>query len=317
MGEFRGYSLTEAFHNKNAGFSRWTTGSKNGRMYFLKEFINPVYPTDYTLAADIRKAGMKICSEYEERTKQVLERVNLASDGNIIRILEFFREGAHYYQISEQVTDLLPTPQLVNYPMQERLMACYLLAHSIARLHEEGVVHADIKESNVLLHKTAAGRIVPKLIDFGSSYLESQPVTDSEDLGGDQLYLSPEAFLFILGEGKQPGKTIDNFALGLLMHQYLTGELPGYDTKEYLYPYESVLDEKPLAISDKLTGEVRQMVTGLLVGEPEQRLSAEGAEKVLHTILFPGIPFRTEAVAEEPKKSARTMDDFFHMAGDL
>lgn len=327
MEEFRQYTLNEPFQNKNAGFSRWTTGKRGGREYFLKEFLNPVFPTDFTLAADLRTAKVKICQEYEDYTKELLARVNAASDGNIVRVLEFFREGAHYYEVSERVTNLISLSGLAEGPMQDRLMVCYLLAHSIARLHEEGVVHADVKETNVLLHRTPAGKIVPKLIDFGSSYLESRPVSESDDLGGDQLYLAPEAFLFILGEEKQPGKEIDDFALGLLMHQYLTGKLPDYDTKEYLYPYESVLDDHPLGISDKLTGEIRQMVNGLLEGEPAQRLSAKEAEKILHAALFPGMAFRTESAQKKPdesrhapagdKKKNRTMDDFFHMAGDL
>ena len=40
------YELLAPFQNKNAGFSRWTYAVKDKKAYFLKEFLNPVYPME-------------------------------------------------------------------------------------------------------------------------------------------------------------------------------------------------------------------------------------------------------------------------------
>ena len=56
MGEvLNGYKLLAPFQNRDAGFSRWTTGEKDGKVYFIKEFLNPVYPADSSLSEQITK----------------------------------------------------------------------------------------------------------------------------------------------------------------------------------------------------------------------------------------------------------------------
>jgi len=43
-----GYRLLQPLKSENAGFSRWTIAAKNGRQWFLKELMNPVYPPDHS-----------------------------------------------------------------------------------------------------------------------------------------------------------------------------------------------------------------------------------------------------------------------------
>ena len=60
------YELLEPFDNKNAGFSRWTCANKNGRTYFLKEFLDPVYPTEESLSSELCQQRIRECEEYEK-----------------------------------------------------------------------------------------------------------------------------------------------------------------------------------------------------------------------------------------------------------
>ena len=62
-----GYELMAPFSNKNAGFSRWTLANKDNREYFLKEFINPVYPSDMFLSEQIKQQRIEECKEFEKR----------------------------------------------------------------------------------------------------------------------------------------------------------------------------------------------------------------------------------------------------------
>ena len=291
---FQGYALNAPFQNSNAGFSRWTTGRKGGKDYFLKELINPVYPTDYSLAEDLRRDGIQICNAFVKRRIELLRRVNDASDGSIIRVNELFRHEAHFYEVSEYVRDQITYDELQRETSSAKLTVCALLMHSLARLHKAGVIHADIKETNVLLHRTKSGTVVPKLIDYGSSFLSDENPEARDDLGGDQLYLSPEAFLFIMGDGPHPGTGTDLFAAGLLLHQYLTGNLPVYDTQKYLYPYEVVLDSGELLADPAVSGEIRQLIEGLLLKEPGSRPSAARAEEIFRAELL-----RTGVFAEQ------------------
>ncbi|PWI04928.1 serine/threonine protein kinase [Streptomyces sp. NWU339] len=91
------------------------------------------------------------------------------------------------------------------------------LAHALAHAHEAGIVHRDVKPSNILLD--ASHR--PYLTDFGiSRLLDATTRTATGTLIGTAAYLSPEQVL-----GQSVGRPADVYALGLVLLECLTGRL--------------------------------------------------------------------------------------------
>ncbi|MFI7439825.1 serine/threonine-protein kinase [Nonomuraea indica] len=116
---------------------------------------------------------------------------------------------------------------LDGVPLAERLLAGPLpwreaaaTAARVARVleaaHEQGIVHRDVSAENVLL--TASG---PKLLDFGIAAVAGDP----DDERGTPPYVSPER---VTGAPVHPAA--DVYALGVLLHQMLTGVTPYPET---------------------------------------------------------------------------------------
>ena len=276
------YELLQPLQNQDAGFSRWTFALRDGQEYFLKEFMDPIYPTDPNLSEKLRAGRIQECREFEKKRIRLYQAVDDASDGNAVRIIDFFRRGSHYYIATPRVVKAqISFERIVALPLYQRALLCRSMAHTVMRLHKLHLVHSDIKETNIILCPARNGNLTTKLIDFDASFFEDDPPVNEDELGGDQVYLSPEGCRFFCGEEVQLTCAMDVFSLGLLFHQYLTGKLPEFDTEEYFYAHEAVLDGQKLIVSQNLDPRLREMIEQMLDVDPEKRCTMEAVYRIL------------------------------------
>lgn len=309
------YELLAPFQNKSAGFSRWTYATKDNKQYFIKEFLDPVYPDENSLSLDLRKQRIRDCEDYEQKKKHLYEEINIASDGNLVRIEEFFRFDSHYYISTERIIgQSIPIKVMPTLPFENRFLLCKTIAHSVMKLHQAHIVHADIKESNILLKQTKTGKLAGKIIDFDAGFFESDPPRYEDELVADSVYLAPEACQFICGDSVKLTCKIDVFALGLLFHQYLTGSMPGFDDSEYDYAFDAVLDGQELCVSAGLSLPLQRMIKGMLEGDPKKRLTMENVYSIFQE-LDPDTEEGDKKLNEET--TSEQSDDWFLKAGDL
>lgn len=312
-----GYRLLAPFDGKNAGFCRWTFGVRSGITYFLKEFNDPVYPDETTLSATLRQNRIRECEDFENRKVRLYHRLNGVSDGNVVRVFELFRWDSHYYLATRKVEgEKISMEEIARLPLEDRLLLCRTAAHALMQIHSGGIVHADIKQDNVLLQKTVTGKLTAKLIDFDASFLEEEPPEEEEELHFDQVYLAPEGGRFINGEPAELSCKMDVFSMGLLMHEYLAGELPHFSS-EYGTAYEAVLDGQALQLDPSLPAEVRQILEKMLLCEPEERCSMEEVFRGLGVFFEEKLP---DPIPYPPPDSGQVegpMNKYFVPVGDL
>ncbi len=99
------------------------------------------------------------------------------------------------------------------------------LAHAARALevaHGLGIVHRDLKPANLFLHRSAAGKPMVKVLDFGLVVDLEQPVERTRDaIGGTPLYMAPEQ---VRGQLVRIGPATDVWALAHVAITLLTGE---------------------------------------------------------------------------------------------
>ncbi|MBE7018568.1 MAG: hypothetical protein E7413_01620 [Ruminococcaceae bacterium] len=272
-----GYTLQGEWITTNSGFSKWGFANKNGREYFIKELVTPVYPVDPAVMTPGQfESRRTYCKEYEKRFEKFYTRINEVSRGNLVRIHEFFRHGSRYYVVTEKVRGSAAAMQQISQlPENKKLLLMKTVAQSFCDLHSVGIIHFDVKPANILLNITGHGNYVARVIDFDSGLFREETLEDRE-LGGDLTYLAPETFLGMIGEDSHPDEKADVFALGLVFHEYYFGRLPAYSEKGYEYPFEEALEEDYVH-PDTGCGSrmVADLIQDMLIAEPEKRPAIE------------------------------------------
>lgn len=326
------YELAGSLTNQNAGYSVWGFGKKNGKDYFIKQFVEQKYPANDTVSSPERLAKkIKACERFEQRKKALYQMLNENSDGNAVRVEEFFRIESKYYISMRKIESLhWDFADVAKLPSGEIRRLCAIIAHGVASLHKGRMIHADLKPDNILFMKTDAGYTTAKIIDFDSGFLETDPPGPGETIVGDFHYFSPEACRSIWGEEVELTCKMDIFALGVLFHQYFTGELPGFNTEESTYSGEAAAKGEVLVVSSKLPNDIRELLTKMLNNDPEKRPTAMDVFNSLRGIVVTvdsgssedhhedPAPVYEDTVVNEPViEASTTSSNPFFRPGDL
>ncbi|MFD3822057.1 serine/threonine-protein kinase [Streptomyces sp. NPDC058625] len=140
--------------------------------------------------------------------------------------------------------------------------------------HREGILHRDVKPSNVLIAED--GRVV--LTDFGIAQVEGDPsITSTGMLVGAPSYISPER-----ARGHKPGPAADLWSLGGLLYAAVEGT-PPYDKGSAIATLTAVMTE-PLE-EPRNAGPLRDVIHGLLTKDPAQRLDDATARAMLNAVI--------------------------------
>jgi tRNA A-37 threonylcarbamoyl transferase component Bud32 len=172
---------------------------------------------------------------------------------SIVPVFEIGQDSGTPYLVSEFVhgitlADLLtserPPPRVATEIIAE-------LADALHYAHEQGVIHRDVKPSNIMLetrgkdHATSASlsrRHFPRLMDFGLAKRDAGDITMTTEgqVLGTPAYMSPEQ---ARGESHSVDGRGDVYSLGVILYQLLTGELPFKGNSRMLL--HQVLNEEP------------------------------------------------------------------------
>ncbi len=161
----------------------------------------------------------------------------------------------------------LPAAEAVDYIVQA--------AKPLGEMHDAGIVHRDVKPSNVFLARDADGKNRIKLLDFGVAAFQ-QPVarhessiTLSEAIVGTPRYMAPEQ----VQSSKRIDARADVWALGVTLYELLAG-CPPFDGQTVLAVLNQIENQEPRRLAERrpdLPAPLVAFVHSCLAKDPDKR----------------------------------------------
>ncbi len=184
--------------------------------------------------------------EYEGRFYQEAKAAGRLSHPNIVTIYDVGKSGEVAYIAMEflqgrELRDVLNDAAVL--PVKQVLDIVSQVALGLSYAHEHGIVHRDVKPSNIMVIRD--GHV--KITDFGIARMESAAVrTQTGMVLGSPKYMSPEQVM-----GKTLDQRSDIFSLGVMLYEMLTGKAPfvGENINAIMYQTMNVIPAPPSTLN--------------------------------------------------------------------
>ena len=183
------------------------------------KFLLPAALANVAIVARFAREARAAVRLKSEHVARVIDVGKLA-DGAPYMVMEYL-DGVDLGTLLEQKGALAPAVAVGHV-----LQAC----EAVAEAHALGIVHRDLKPRNLFLTKRVDGRPLVKVLDFGISKVtdasgsseKSLSLTRTTEVMGSPMYMSPEQ----LRSARDVDERTDIWALGVILYELLTGEVP-------------------------------------------------------------------------------------------
>ncbi len=256
-----------------------------------------------TVAVKILKDEISADEQSVKRFVNESKTVAMLSHPNIVNIYDVsVRENIKYIvmEFVEGITlknymqhrEVLNLREIVSYTTQ--------ILRALDHAHKKGVVHRDIKPQNIMLLKNG----VIKVMDFGiAKRPNAETVTMTDKAIGTVYYISPEQVT-----GSEIDARSDLYALGVMMYEMATGQLPFTAETPVSVALMQVNETavQPKEINPHIPMGLDQIITRAMEKDPDDRY--QSAEEMLsHLIRLrenPKIIFKEAKVQKQKQKTA-------------
>ena len=259
---------TDPFLGRTLG-SRYRLVKKLGSGGMSVVYLARHVMIDRLNAIKILRQDLNLDPSHRERFLREARAVNRINHPNIVEITDFGDVDGVAYLVMEYAegTSLLDAMKGGPLAWDRAVAIAAQIAGALGRAHLARVVHRDLKPENVIVLAGEPERV--KLTDFGiAKILDAPALTFSEQMFGTPGYIAPE-----IVEGSPAEARSDLFALGVLMNEMISGQLP-WEARGQADLLLKPLSTPPIPLHQRVPDvppEVEALVLALLSRRPEQR----------------------------------------------
>lgn len=233
--------------------------AREGRSVAIKLLAPDGAPTGQAVRAFLREARMARGLDHPN----VVDVLDTGFDrGRPFLVLELVRGGSLAARLDEHGS--LDSDETIR-------LADAILA-GLAHLHGRGLVHGDLKPTNLLLTE----RGTPKIADLGTVRRfdpdQTQALDDAPAGAGTPLYMPPEVL-----DGRTPGRRADLYAVGAILHEALTGEhYLGLADADRARLHRAIRARHPRPLPEDVPEPLRSAIQRSLAKRPWDRFASAG-----------------------------------------
>jgi len=261
-------------------------------------------PADLTRDPEARKRfaqEAQAASRIDHTNICTIHEINETEDGQTFIVMAYY-EG-------ESLREKIKRGPL---PLQEAMDIAIQVAKGLGQAHRKGIIHRDIKPANIIV---TADRVA-KILDFGLSKLSDRmALTQTGTVMGTAAYMSPEQ-----ARGEDVDRRTDVWALGVVLYEMLTAELPfrGANEQAMIYAIVNTSPKPASELNKSLSSEVEFILKRALAKDPSGRY--ESADEMLTDLdkARAGVSIVQADIAEtmETKENSAAVISFLNISAD-
>ena len=161
----------------------------------------------------------------QEDTLREVKIMKLLRHENLICFIDMFTTKANIYIVMElmecTLTDYINKYGMLDEPDAARVIK--MIANGVSHIHEQGFVHFDLKQTNILVNFDNKKRIISaKITDFGLAKENNRQFLAGQDTCGTLISMAPE----MLQHNHAFDHRVDIWCLGIMLYRMLSGEIP-------------------------------------------------------------------------------------------
>lgn len=232
-----------------------------------------------------RKVALKVLSspptaslqeqrQFQQRFLKEARTLASLNHPNIVTVFDYGHSEDGTCFIAMEYIEGTPANKVVNGPMEPeraRRIICQVV-NALQFAHAHGVIHRDIKSSNVLVSADGRGGDVVKVVDFGIAKLTTDDtnITIAGTILGSPHFMSPEQIY-----GRTVDYRADIYAVGVLFYYLLAGKYPFSSTTSHMLMNDHLHTQAPQirerSPQAEVPGDVEAVVMRCLQKEPNDR----------------------------------------------